>query len=596
MKKNKKLNISWRILCVLMLICLIIPFYPTLSFAADDAAGVGIEWSLDGDVLTISGKGEMRDFTENDTPPWYKQKDKIRAVIIESGITTVGDLAFYKHDNLISVTLADSVKEIGAYAFSDCASIKMIDLGSGIENIGKSAFARCSSLVNLRIPSSVKVIDDKAFYRCSALTSIYIPDSVTTLGNMIFTYCDSLIGVSVQANVTTLPEWMFYSCTNLSEVVLSSSIKTAEDRAFYGCESFTSLYYPSEDKSELVESIKNTSISTFAEENVRSDMPTDNNLEGAESKFEDNKLSYTEIKIAENKGSIITTKVTEVSIFENNAFSDPTASVEIDALIDSDEGWNDLVTKIQDVIDDGLAGKGSIYVFVDLQIGNNIPKDVLSDLSGKKVQTSIRFKDGSVFGLDCERIDKNTITSSGSDFGCEVKEKAELSEKYKDTLDGAQTYEVKYNHDIDMNFSSSIFVGKENAYSVATIYKVNGDKDPERLQSAVVDKDGNATFYLGSVSSNTDLVVGVGVTGETIENAVIPDSVAVDRYGLLDRYRPIDYAVTEERKFMGMNSWQYALAVLGVVGGIVIAVSVVAVMIYRKKRLALIYKMKNTKY
>ena len=88
----------------------------------------------------------------------------------------------------------------------------------------------------------------------------------------------------------------------------------------------------------------------------------------------------------------------------------------------------------------------------------------------------------------------------------------------------------------------------------------------------------------------------VGITRRAkVTDALIPDSVAVDQYGLLDRYRPIEYATLDDREFMGMNSWQFTLAVVGVVGGIVIIVSIIAVIIYRKKRLELIRKMKNVK-
>lgn len=594
MKKNRKLNISWRILCVFLLICLAVSLCPISAFAAN-SAGEGIEWSIVGDTLTISGTGEMRDFTENDTPPWHKQRDKIRVVIVSDGVTSVGDVAFYKYDGIVSVILADSVKEIGAYAFSDCTSLKMIALGQGLEHIGESAFARCQSLMGVRFPESLKSIGKKAFYRCSALVSVYIPKSVTSLGNMIFTYCDSLVGASVEASVDAIPEWMFCGCSNLSEVVLDSSIKSAEDRAFYGCESFLSLYYPSENKSELVESIKSTSIPTFSEEDVLIDTPTDNELEGATGDFENDKYTYTEVKTSESDGAIITTKLTEVSKLENFTLSETTSSVEITALIDGERGWDELVARIRYVIDNGLANSGHIYVFVNLQSGDNVPAQVLSQLAGEKIQLEVCRRDGSVFGIDCERIGKEDAPQSDLSIDCEVKENSTLSEKYKETLDGASTYDVKYNSDTDMSFSSSIFVGKENAHSVATIYKVNDKQELERVQSAVIDKEGNATFYLESISSGTSLVLGIGVKGETVENAIIPDSVAVDQYGLLDRYRPIEYASVEEREFMGMTSWQFALAVIGVVAAIVIVVAVVAVIIYRKKRIELIHKMKKTR-
>ena len=135
MKNYKKLNISGRVLCFVMLAAMLCSLFAIGAYAAE-SAGNGIEWSFSGNTLTISGKGEMRDFTENDTPPWHKHKNEIRTVVITDGVTSVGNLAFYKYDNILSVTLPGSVKKIGNYAFSDCLSLEMISLGSGLEYRG----------------------------------------------------------------------------------------------------------------------------------------------------------------------------------------------------------------------------------------------------------------------------------------------------------------------------------------------------------------------------------------------------------------------------------------------------------------------------
>ena len=591
MKQNKKLNISGRVLCFIMLAAMLCSLLSVGIFAAE-SAGEGIEWSFSGNTLTISGSGEMRDFTENDTPPWHKHRGEIRTVIIQDGVTSVGNLAFYKYENIVSVTLPNSVKKIGIYAFSDCLSLEMISLGSGLEVIEKSAFARCESLVSIRLPESLKSIGDKAFYRCESLVSVHIPSSVQSLGDMIFTYCSGLTGVSIDASVDVIPEWMFYQCESLAEVVVGESIKSADSQAFYGCESFTSLYHPTGDAQELIDSIKETSIESFSSENVRNDTPTNNELEGAHSSFKDNTLIHVEKKTTQTNGAIITTVITEESTFENSTLSDPMSTVRIDALIDSESGFDDLLATIWGVIDKKLSSDGYIYVYVNLQIEGGVPNRILKDLAGKKVQIDVQAADGSFYGVDCERIKDDTVGDGSYSAGCDVQKNETLADTYKDILEGADTYDVTYNNDVNVNFSSGIYVGKENSHSIATIYKVDESGELERLQSAVIDLEGKATFYLESVTSDTKLVLGVNVKGETIENAIIPDEMAVDQYGLLQRYKPIEYAITAEREFMGMNSGQFALMVFGVVAGIVIIVTIVAVIIYRKKRLEMMYKLK----
>ena len=589
MKQNKKQNILRRILCVMLLVCTAIPVFALQTMAAQDA-GNGIEWAVEGDKLIISGNGEMRDFTENDTPPWHKHRHDIRVIVVKDGVKSVGDLAFYQYSNVVSVELSKSVKSLGAYAFSDCEALEMINLG-GVEHIGKSAFARCSSLTSIRLPQTVKTIDDKAFYRCTGLESVYIPKSVSSLGNMLFTYCDNLIGASVQASVESIPEWMFYGCQSLSEVVLGGDIKSAEDQAFYGCESFTSLYYPSGNENALVESIQSTSIKTFSDQNLRTDSPTDNVLEGANTTIEGTLITKTDTTLLEGNGSIISIDITTKTEFKDGTFENVSASVAIEALVDSDAGWDELVSKIQSILGAEDYTGGTVYVLVKQQTGQSIPENVIAGLQGKKVQLDIRLPDGSLFGVDCERLTSKSEINDQHSLGCTVTKDPELAQKHSEVLEGAETYKVNYGNDINVNFSNGIFVGKDNAHKVATIYVEKSDGTLERVQSAVVDRNGNATFYIQSVAADTQIVLAVNVKGETIENAIIPDSMAVDNYDLLERYRPIEYAPAEERVFFGLNSWQFALVVLGVMSGIVIIVSIISVIIYRKKRLELMNRM-----
>lgn len=204
----------------------------------------------------------------------------------------------------------------------------------------------------------------------------------------------------------------------------------------------------------------------------------------------------------------------------------------------------------------------------------------------------VHQSNGAFFGIDCRRFTSFDAAQPAPSIDCTVTKDPELSEKHKDVLEAADTYKVTYEKDISIDFSSKVYVGKDNAHSIATIY-VEKAGGLDRIQSAVVDKGGYATFYLQALPADTEIILGLNVKGETIENAIIPDSMAVDNHALLDRYRPIEYAVVDDREFLGLNSWQFALVVAGVILGIVIVVSVIAVIIYRKKRLQLMHEMKK---
>ena len=117
--------------------------------------GADLTWYYKDNVLVIKGTGPMNDYDGyclNDSDaPWYDKglKDKIHWLIIEEGVTSIGNGAFY---------------EIG--------SLSKVELPSTIETIGDGAFSGCVALSSITIPSSVAEIDGAPFDRCSSLSSI----------------------------------------------------------------------------------------------------------------------------------------------------------------------------------------------------------------------------------------------------------------------------------------------------------------------------------------------------------------------------------------------------------------------------------------
>ena len=129
--------------------------------------GEQLEWKLENGTLTISGTGEMDDFTrqfgvtEEITAPWSGQQ--ITQVVIEPGITSVGDYAFWGCGQLKAVTLPDTVTRIGKFAFEGCDLLQEITLPDGIAEIGKKAFSKCGSLTAITLPASVGALGEDVF-------------------------------------------------------------------------------------------------------------------------------------------------------------------------------------------------------------------------------------------------------------------------------------------------------------------------------------------------------------------------------------------------------------------------------------------------
>ena len=148
---------------------LLIALLMGLSANAEESGTCGpdLRWHLtDKGVLTISGKGEMDDYSYPKRAPWGKYDiiRIIKRIIIGDGITT-----------------------IGGNAFSYCRALTSVTIPNSVTKIGSSAFTYCSALTSVTIPNSVTEIGGGAFEECSALTSVTIGNSVTTIGDNAFT-------------------------------------------------------------------------------------------------------------------------------------------------------------------------------------------------------------------------------------------------------------------------------------------------------------------------------------------------------------------------------------------------------------------------
>ena len=91
--------------------------------------GDNLTWVLTVDgTLTISGGGEMENYTDSSVAPWYSNRTKILSAVVEPGVESVGNYAFYSCLKLASVSLPGGVKSIGESAFQDCAKLTAVEI------------------------------------------------------------------------------------------------------------------------------------------------------------------------------------------------------------------------------------------------------------------------------------------------------------------------------------------------------------------------------------------------------------------------------------------------------------------------------------
>lgn len=130
-----------------------------IPVAADAAQG----WALQDGTLIITVQGAMQDYTSARETPWFSDRADIRKIVVQNGVTSIGDYAFYGCENVTSVTLPGTVTQIG-----------------------KLAFYGCKGLTSLELPESVAVVKDYAFAKASGLKTITFHGSAPLFGAGIF--------------------------------------------------------------------------------------------------------------------------------------------------------------------------------------------------------------------------------------------------------------------------------------------------------------------------------------------------------------------------------------------------------------------------
>ncbi|MCC8162762.1 MAG: leucine-rich repeat protein, partial [Lachnospiraceae bacterium] len=167
-----------------------------------------ITWKLDEyGTLTISGSGTMNNYSSGGAP-WYEYRASIFKIVVESGVTSIGNYAFAECKYVAAVTLAEGITSIGNYAFYNCAGLYEVSFPQTLGTLGSYAFRNCSSLESVTFTYYDKVyylsIGEYAFADCTSLTDISLSENVTSIGNYAFSGCSSLRELVLPESISDL--------------------------------------------------------------------------------------------------------------------------------------------------------------------------------------------------------------------------------------------------------------------------------------------------------------------------------------------------------------------------------------------------------
>ncbi len=270
-----------RFLSALLVICLILSLFPGMSqavYITSGSCGENATWSFDEKTgtLTISGSGKMDDYHEISSP-WNCHMCDTKSVVIDEGITSIGNYAFAGSFRLTGVSLPSTLESIGDRTFEDCGALSAVTIPQNLKTIGQRAFFMCHKLESIELPASVTSIGERAFYNV-ALTGIWvdpenafyssdengvlfnksktklihapsmlqgeysIPESVTIIENFAFLGC-GITAVTIPQGVTTVGYGAFEWCEELSQIRFPASVNSIGGRAFNGCTSLISIVF-----------------------------------------------------------------------------------------------------------------------------------------------------------------------------------------------------------------------------------------------------------------------------------------------------------------------------------------------------------------
>ncbi|WP_304596784.1 leucine-rich repeat protein [Adlercreutzia caecimuris] len=204
----------------------------------------GLTWEYwDNASLVIKGEGSMGDFADKTSQPWNKYLRSMEEVIIEEGVTTIGNYAFADADYLGqavegegALQLPSTLVSIGKNAFYDCDGMTEIIVPDSVAEIGEWAFAVCDRLKSCHLPESLTVISDSLFYKDYKLEEVNIPSGVTEIQkdafNQQFFASDPRVGIKsivLPEGLKKIAGFAFRQCLIRSDVTLPASLEACGD-------------------------------------------------------------------------------------------------------------------------------------------------------------------------------------------------------------------------------------------------------------------------------------------------------------------------------------------------------------------------------
>lgn len=223
-----------RLLSILLVLLTALTLLPLGALAEDgNKCGENLTWEFADGILTISGTGDMYDYSEDYLAPWNEHCLEITNVTISGGVTSIGSYAFC-YCSVKSITLPFGLKHIGISAFFYCPNIQQINIPDSVEYIDPYAFSCCKGLHTVQLPASLTLISEELFAECDNLRNLSIPDTVTEIGANAFSKCTEFSLTGLPAGIKSIGAAAFENCGSIENLELPKTLESIGEAAFGG--------------------------------------------------------------------------------------------------------------------------------------------------------------------------------------------------------------------------------------------------------------------------------------------------------------------------------------------------------------------------
>lgn len=224
-----------RLLSILLVLLTALTLLPLGALADDNnKCGENLTWKFADGILTISGTGDMYNYSEDYLAPWSAKNSDISEITVLDGVTSIGDNAFHSCNAERVDLQCTSLISIGKNAFSRCTMLTSIFIPESVQSIGSEAFSLCEGLSMVELPTTLTKIPDGIFTDCALLDSITIPDTVTEIGANAFSKCTEFSLTGLPSSIKSIGTAAFANCGRIESLALPKTLDSIGEAAFGG--------------------------------------------------------------------------------------------------------------------------------------------------------------------------------------------------------------------------------------------------------------------------------------------------------------------------------------------------------------------------